>query len=138
MTRPDADRPHDKAPVCDTGKGPVALDGTMAGVMGITTLGLLGSSSSGAQGAAIVPAIIGAIYLASAVHGNGVANECRRAMDEFAAAPPVEPERPRVVHRKPKPLPAPPAVAVAPPPVPVPKPASAAEQPWSEFWKELP
>jgi hypothetical protein len=138
MTRPDPDRPHDKTPVCDTGKGPVVIDGLMGGIMGITTLGMLGSSSSGAQSAAIIPAIIGAIYLGSAVHGNGVANECKKAMDDFAAAPPVEKEPPRIAHRKPKPVP---TVAAAPAPVPVPVPAPAeppAEQPWSAFWKELP
>ena len=130
MTRPDPDRPRDKAPVCDTGKGSVALDGTMAGILGITSLALLGSSNSSSQGTAIVPAIFGAIYIASAVHGNSVANECRKAMEEYAAgaaAPPTsaavlaarpqasglrpqaseEDPRPRPRHPKPAPAPDP-------------------------------
>ena len=148
MTRPDPARPRDKAPVCDTGKGSVALDWTMTGILGTTTVALLGSSSSDSRGVAVVPAIFGAIYLASAAHGNSVANECRKAMADFAAAPPVEPEPPRVARRKTKPAE---TMAAAPTPMPVlpaPKPSEpeagsrkseAGEVgPWADFWKEIP
>jgi hypothetical protein len=138
MTRPDPARARDKAPVCDTGKGPVVLDAVMASILGTAALGLVGSSSSSAQSTAIVPAIFGAIYLGSSVHGNSVANECRKAMEDFGAPPPIEQEPAVVVRRHPKP--AAPTVAALPPPVPIPVPVPPKQddEPWASFWKELP
>jgi hypothetical protein len=150
ITGPDPDRPRSKVPVCDTGKGPVVLDGAMAALSGVVALSVAGDSE---PAVALLPLSIGAIHLAGAVRGNSNANKCRKAMGEFESyadardtmpaseragrlrrpepeqpaeyAPPVAasttaPPAPRLA-----PTP-PPAAAPAPAPAPVPAPAATA------------
>lgn len=166
ITAPDPGRPRSRAPVCDTGKGPVVLDGAMAATGGIIALSLLEESA----GVAVIPAAIGALYLAGALKGNSSANKCREAMSEYdaylAARGTLDAESPRPLRPGPLRPPAPPSPAttaagpapVAPAPAtsapalapaataaaPVPARAVAAPAPapdddgtWSEFWREV-
>ncbi len=97
---PDPARPRSQMPRCDTGKGLVVLDGVMAATAGALALSLVDTSE---PAVALLPASIGALYLAGAVRGNGAANRCRAAMDDFESyqaardtlPPPDEEPRPR-------------------------------------------
>jgi outer membrane biosynthesis protein TonB len=147
VTGPDPDRPRSKVPICDTGKGPVVLDGAMAAVAGVVALSLAGDSE---PAIALVPLSIGAIYLAGAVRGNSNANKCRRAMGEFesyASGRDTQPSDERVGRlRPPEPeqpaeyappvaassvAPPAPRIAPTPPPAPAPVPAPAQQAPAS-------
>lgn len=126
---PDPKRPAHSAPNCETGKGRVLTDGLFATTMAVATVSI--GATSGA--AAILPAVVGAVFVGSAIHGNNVVEDCRKANAEYAAldqvprplvaedppAPPVTPEPPVA----PEPVAAP---AVVPPPV-----------AWAAFWKEV-
>src|SRR5262245_39037251 len=79
---PDPKRPATQAPTCDTGKGLVVVDGLFASAAGVTTLAV--GADNGA--AAIVPAAIGALFVAAAIHGNRVVDECRTANEDYVAA----------------------------------------------------
>ena len=157
LTGPKPDRRLSERPDCDTGKGNVVLDGLFGTGFGVGTLAAV---ADGSTSAGVVLGLFGAAFIASAVRGNTVVDECREAFasfdgldrapmreDRVARRPRVEPaaEAPKVV---------PPPVAVAPPPAeerppavtaPVPPrvapsappaPKSAIE--WQEFWKEVP
>jgi hypothetical protein len=76
---PDPDRPRSQPPVCDSGKGAVAIDGLMAGVAGIVAVSIV----EDAPGAALIPLGIGALYLGGALKGNSNANKCREARADF-------------------------------------------------------
>lgn len=148
---PDPSRPRSQMPRCDTGKGLVVLDGVMAATAGALALSLVDTSE---PAVALLPASIGALYLAGAVRGNGAANRCRAAMDDFESyqaardtlPPPDEEPRPRPrppegpmtpasqpaaaasVAAAPAPAPAVPAT-VAPPPAPAATPVAAPATP---------
>ena len=150
ISGPDPDQPRSKVPICDTGKGPVVLDGAMAAVSGIVAISLLESEPV----AALLPLSIGAIYLAGAMRGNSNANKCRKAMGDYESymaaretmpageqvgrLRPPEPKQP-VEYAPPitastTPPPAPrlaptPPPAAAPAPVPAPAPAPSAAKP---------
>jgi hypothetical protein len=153
LSGPDPQRPKNKAPECDTGKGLVTIDGLVAGTLGITAAALAGSSSSGTQSAALVPALFGAVFVASALRGNGVVNDCREAMADYTGdepRPPIDAPRPQLASIKVKkptpptvpspaaPPPPPPPASAPPPPPPPAQPAAASADAWSEFWKEVP
>ena len=149
-------QPRGQEPKCDTEKTTVIGDGLLATAAGITTLAI--GAENGA--AAIVPAVLGAVFVGAAIHGNNAVNDCRAAKAQYIASlqapPPPLPEgddsderaasaqRARLIRS-----PAPPALAVsaAPPPAPpapAPAPAPAAASPppppaptWSAFWKEV-
>jgi hypothetical protein len=159
LSGPDPNRPHNKAPQCDTGKGLVALDYVLAAGMGVTAIALGSSNNSG--GAVVVPVLAGVAFVAAAVHGNSVVDSCRKEMNEYAAESDAPPEPPPRI-----PPPRVPAVAAstpppAPPPPPRPRPQPEPEQqqqqqpqqqpaheppppakdkddPWASFWKETP
>jgi hypothetical protein len=119
---PDPKRPTRTAPSCETGKGRVLTDGLFASTMAIATVSL--GSVSGA--AAIVPAVIGAVFVGSAIHGNNVVEDCRKANAEYAALDQA-PQPPNVEDPPPAPAPEPgPAPAVVPTPT-----------AWTAFWKEV-
>jgi hypothetical protein len=132
---PDPKRPAHTAPMCETGKGRVLTDGILASTMAITTISV--GASSGA--AAILPAVIGAVFVGAAIHGNNVVEDCRKANAEYAAAT-VDETPPRLVAEpasEPPPLTAP---QQQPPPAPAaaPRPAAApATDLWAAFWKEV-
>lgn len=140
LSGPDPNRPRNKPPACDTGKGTVALDGALAATLGLVALGL--ASDNGA--AAVAPALFGGLFLLSAVHGNSTVDACNREMENFAsemAAPPPVAEPavaqlpsppPPLPVQAPAPQPPPPAQAPAPPPAP------AADAPWPAFWRVVP
>ncbi|MEO8843670.1 MAG: hypothetical protein ABI591_21395 [Kofleriaceae bacterium] len=125
---PDPKRPARTAPTCETGKGRVLTDGLLATTMALATVSI--GASSGA--AAILPAVIGAVFVGSAIHGNNVVEDCRKANVAYAALDPTP--QPPVVAEDPEPLPvaAPPALAAPPVPAVVPTPAA-----WAAFWKEV-
>jgi hypothetical protein len=81
LSGPDPDRPHDRLPECSTSKAAVAVDGVMAGILGVTTLLVVSEE----PGVALLPLAIGALYVASAISGNRSVDRCREAMNEFAA-----------------------------------------------------
>ena len=78
---PDPNRPRSQMPKCDTGKGAVALDGTMATLAAIVALSLVSEDESAV---ALVPLGIGSIYAAGAISGNSAANRCRAAMSDLS------------------------------------------------------
>jgi hypothetical protein len=109
ISAPNPDRPRNEVPECDTGKGAVALDGLWATLSG---LGAIAAFGDGEGGTGIALAGVAALFTATAVRGNGAANECRAAYDEFALEnrrqPPNEfvaerPVLPAPVKKKPKP-----------------------------------
>jgi hypothetical protein len=133
---PDPKRPARTAPTCETGKGRVLTDGLLATTLAITTVSV--GASSGAV--AIIPAVIGAVFVAAAIHGNNTVEDCRKANAEYVATLGEAPQRPVVV--EPQFEPPPPVVVqqqpqtapAAPPPPPVAVPATAT---WAAFWKEV-
>jgi hypothetical protein len=131
LSGPDPNRPRTKPPACDTGKSLVALDGALAATAGLVALGIA-TSDDGA--AAVAPALLGSLFLLSAVHGNSTVDACRRDMESFASAMAVPPEPP--IAQLPPPVQ--PAVMSPPPPVVPPPPPPAANDRWSAFWREVP
>lgn len=129
-----------REPDCHRGKGAVAVDGTVAGVL---TIGALGASTadSGSAGALM---LVGALaYGISAGYGSSAANKCRAAIrehDDYLAASealPDEVDEPRAPR-----APAPELVAEPKPPRPAPQPAPdpydepATDDDWGAFWAE--
>lgn len=80
LSGPDPDRPRNQPPKCDTGKGLVVLDGVVAATSGILALSLAGDTE---PAIALLPASIGALYLAGAITGNSKVNRCRAATSEY-------------------------------------------------------
>jgi hypothetical protein len=83
LSGPDASRPRNRAPECDTSKSLVVLDGLMATAMGVATLALVNEPE---PGIALLPLALGAVYLGGAVKGNSAVNKCRDAMNEYQGA----------------------------------------------------
>jgi hypothetical protein len=163
LSGPGADRPRDRAPRCDTGKGLVVADSIVGSALGVAGLVALGEDLGSV---ALLPVGAGAAFVLAAINGNSSVNDCRAAMDAYDARqaplspvgraaraqvvtpPPVTlPVTAPVVRTPPvvvpPPAPAPPAPSPAPapgPPLakPAPSPSSPAPDPWAEFWKELP
>lgn len=154
LSGPSPDRPRSKPPTCDTSKGLVFVDALLASTLSIVAV----SVASNNGGEAVLPLIGAGVFVASAIHGNNVVNECNREIgnynSELAAAAPEPDAEPRQAFVPPRPpVVAPPAVAmqpvVAPPPPPAvqppppaeppeQKPEPAAAAPWAAFWKEAP
>lgn len=170
LTAPDRQRRLSETPKCDTGKGLVALDGLLGATLGVASLAALGE---GEPEAAAITGLIGVAFIASAVRGNRVTNECRAAFDGYSplvvdddgrerprgrrpradvAAQPDDPYRdtgggpavsgpavsgtPAVATQPPV---ATPPTTTEPPAAPArPRPPSPADDPWSEFWTEVP
>jgi len=158
--RPGADWQAKTAPDCNTGKGTVFLDGTMAVVLGIASL--VAASEDGAVAAL---ALVGAAaYAGSAGFGSSSANKCRAAIGEHEEyleqlavgpdtgwddPPPTEPAPPGKPPAEATPMPREPTRE--PPREPTPKrdperelelarEAAAepeAEQDWASFWIEV-
>lgn len=83
LSGPAANRPRNRPPTCDTGKGVVGLDGTLAATSGLVGLGGLvgGSGELGAVG------IIGAVVFGvAAASGNSKVNACRAAFNDYTIA----------------------------------------------------
>ncbi len=142
LSGPEGTPPH-TYPRCDNGKGRVVADALVAAGLGVTALATAGGNSS----AAVVPALGAAVFVASAVRGNTIANDCRKAQESFIAQvtplPAPQPDQPEERQAITSPVPlapvAEPAVAPkprqrpAPPPPPPPS-----DDPWSAFWKVAP
>ena len=162
LSGPDPNRPRNKLPVCDTSKSLVALDGVLAATMGIIAAA---AASSNDGGAAVAPALFGAVFVASAIHGNSEVNACHREMENYDAmmaaretvpedVPPPKPvERPVAVAPpgmqpppQPEPQPQePPELQEPPQPPPQPQPRAQPQPPpapagdrWQAFWREVP
>ncbi len=91
---PKPNRPRGYAPQCDDNKGLVVADGLLAAGVGI---GALAAFGEGETAAGVTLGLIGLAFTASAIRGNGVANECRAEKARFAQegvpfAPPDESE----------------------------------------------
>ncbi len=145
LSGPDPNRPRSKAPVCDTSKSLVALDGVLAATMGVIAVAAAGNSDGGA---AVAPALFGALFVASAIHGNNVVNDCHREMDNYdqmmAARDAVPPPRPMLAPPSaiepqvpPQPEPPPALPQAQPQPAPQPPPAPSGDR-WQAFWREVP
>jgi hypothetical protein len=80
ISGPAKGRPRNERPVCDTGKGFVATDTILGAVMGVTALGVLGGND---PEVALLPGVLGAAFILSAISGNGRANDCREAIAEY-------------------------------------------------------
>jgi hypothetical protein len=140
LSGPDPKQPRGQEPKCDTEKTAVLGDALLATAAGVTTLAV-GADNGGA---AIVPAVLGAVLVAAAIHGNNAVNDCRAAKAEYvaslqAAPPPIgddsderaaSAQRARLI-RSPASTtatfaaPLGPAPAAAPPPPPEPEPTPA-------------
>lgn len=79
---PDPQRPRTEVPKCDTGKGAVGMDGLMVAVFGIASLATF---AAGEEGSGLAFGATSGLFLASGMRGNGAANECRAAYDEYNA-----------------------------------------------------
>ena len=121
LSGPDPQRPARQLPRCDTGKGSVLTDGLIATTAGVAATSLALDHDIGA----LIPAVIGAVFVGALIHGNSVVDECRRDHDKYTAelAVPVAPQEPEpVVVETPAPAPSPPVLAPA---------------TWAAFWKEV-
>jgi hypothetical protein len=78
---PKPNRPKGYAPQCDDNKGLVVADGLLATAVGIGALASFGENEAEAG---VVLGLIGVAFTASALRGNGVANECRAEKAQFA------------------------------------------------------
>ena len=129
LSGPDPNRPRTNRPTCDTGKGLVALDGALAATLGLVAIGV--ASNDG--GAAVAPALLGSLFLLSAVHGNSTVDACNREMDSWSASvsAPVPPDEPVAQLRPPPSMqPSMPSVQPAMPPMQPPaEPAAMASPP---------
>jgi hypothetical protein len=153
LTGPKPDRRPSERPDCDTGKGNVVLDGLFGTGFAV---GTLAAAADGSTDAGVVLGLLGAAFIASAVRGNTVVDECREAFasyDGLQQAPMPEDRvatRPRIARPvvvAPPPAeeeatvptaPVAPTVAPPPPPPPPTPPARKPASEWQEFWKEVP
>ncbi|MFN0250563.1 MAG: hypothetical protein ACKV2T_27030 [Kofleriaceae bacterium] len=78
---PKPNRPKGYAPKCDDNKGLVVADGLLATAVGI---GAMTAFSVENAGAGVTFGLIGAAFVASAVRGNSVVNECRAENARYA------------------------------------------------------
>lgn len=159
ISAPQQNRKRNQLPVCDSGKGLVAIDALASIGFGIGGLAALSES----EGLGAVALVGSALFIASALHGSGNADKCREAFVEYAketttVAPPIDeivrrPRRPRRVEpdpdeepdppepvsdlgdRKPSEVSNPPKVDPKPEP---PKPPKRSADDWSQFWREVP
>jgi len=152
LSGPSPDRPRSKPPQCDTSKSLVFVDALVASTLGIVAV----SVGSNNGGEAILPLIGAGVFVASAIHGNTVVNECNREIGNYQSelaserplppGPDVEPVRPVVALRPPPQPPSPPPPQPPlppqsqqpPPPQPTPPPQTSSGEPWAAFWKEAP
>lgn len=79
LSGPDAKRPPNRVPHCDTGKGLIAVDAVAGSVLATTSLVALSDDESGI---ALVSGLVAAAYLGATLVANGKVNACREA---FAA-----------------------------------------------------
>lgn len=77
---PDPNRSDWEKPVCNTGRGAVGVDATLAVALGVGGIAVADESSTGS---ALLFLIAGA-YTISAISANGSANRCRIAQEEYA------------------------------------------------------
>lgn len=136
ISAPAANRKRNQMPVCDSGKGLVAVDSLAAIAFGVGGLAALSED----QGTGAVALVGAALFTAAALHGSSNADKCREAMADYgremmAVAPDVEvrrtPTRRRRLDPEPEATPddpQPPRTArtptpPAPEPVPAPEPA---------------
>src|SRR5262245_10288316 len=80
LSGPSPDRPRDRHPDCDTGKGLIVLDGIVGSSLGLGSLVALGDNASAV---ALLPAALGAVFLGSAIAANRRVNACRAAFAEY-------------------------------------------------------
>lgn len=112
LSGPDSNRPKNRSPECDTGKGLVGLDGVVGSVFATSALVALTEDE---QGIAAVTGLLAAAYIGAAIKGNTSVNECRSALAAYNTRTydpgPEEPEvattRPRQPSRPAEPRPAP-------------------------------
>jgi outer membrane biosynthesis protein TonB len=133
LSGPSPERPRGKAPQCDTSKSLVFVDALIAGTLGIVAV----SVGSNNGGEAVIPLIGAGVFVASAVHGNNVVNECNRDVESYDAElasmrplppnPDAEPPRPVVAMRPPM---APPQMQPSPPPQPQTPSQPPSQPPW--------
>jgi hypothetical protein len=81
LSGPEPSRPRLQRPKCDSDKGLVVVDGVLATAMGITTIGVAAGGSS----SAILPAILGAVFMGAAIHGSHTVDACRADLVAYAA-----------------------------------------------------
>jgi hypothetical protein len=162
ITAPQPGRKRMQTPVCDSGKGLVAIDTLAAIGFGVGGLAALSDD----QGTGAVALVGSALFTAAALHGSSNADKCRDAFAEYQketaevaaqeevrrprkkravrrdddddepadqqTVAPVVPMPPR--HTQPDPAPAVPAPA----PAPAPAPKKPKLDDWSQFWREVP
>lgn len=80
LSGPGANRPRDRAPQCDTGKGLVALDGVVGSVL---ATGALVAVTDDESSLALVSGLLAVAYLGAALRGNSNVNECRTALAAY-------------------------------------------------------
>ncbi|MEO8549378.1 MAG: hypothetical protein ABI678_05380 [Kofleriaceae bacterium] len=140
LSGPDPKAPRTQSPHCDREKTAVVIDSVLGAAAGVATLAV-GADNGGA---AVIPALLGAVFVGAAIHGNTVVNDCREADAEYLATLQSAPPPPAVVEDRRyeaaevtspvalvPPAPAAPAEQTPPPP------AATAPDAWAEFWKEV-
>ena len=128
-------------PVCDDSKGLVVLDGVVGAGLGVAALGTFANDE---PGAGVALALLGALFIGSALHGSGVVEACRGEIAAFdgeliqARVAEVARERAPVAVTPPAPV-----ARVAPVSAPAPRdpyvePAPAPDDEWAAFWTVMP
>ena len=116
LSGPSPDRPRSKPPQCDTSKSLVFVDALLASTLGIVAV----SVASNNGGDAVIPLIGAGVFVASAVHGNNVVNECNREIGNYnseqlaSGAPDPDADTRQAIVAPRAPLVGPPAVAMQP------------------------
>jgi hypothetical protein len=127
LSGPDPQRPARQVPRCDTGKGLVLTDGLIATTAGIAATSLALDNNV----VAILPAVIGAVFIGALIHGNNAVDDCRRENEKYVAE--LDGTKAPVVADPPQDIaPAPVVVVQQPQPLPLPAPEA-----WASFWKEV-
>ncbi len=79
LSGPDPQASVRDTPRCDTGKGTVALDGVMGTLFAVPALAAFGGDAT-EVGVGVVLGLASVAYIAAAVRGSGVVDECRAAV----------------------------------------------------------
>lgn len=78
LSGPDPQASVRDTPRCDTGKGAVALDGVMGAVLAVPALAAFGGDEAELG---VVLGLASVAYIAAAVRGSGIVDECRAAVE---------------------------------------------------------
>lgn len=86
LSGPNPNRASNEVPACDTGKGLVGLDGVFGAALAVGALSAFGED---APEAGVAVGLASVAFIAAAVRGNRLVNECRTALAEYGTERPA-------------------------------------------------